>query len=435
MASRGNFGRRLFGTYPWTLGKEQFDTYYSLSPDIPSVNLLRRAFRKYRMSGIKPVISEAWGLIYRDWILTKLFVERWFDRLETEGRLLTRTALRDQAEWTIQPTPSNSEIVQKGELNLGEPFASKETKPLTAPIVGSFPNGRLLGPVGLGATEEGTLITDTIARPENTARRIRIGIGALTAENGVRQTRSALFGTGPEPTRRVSQASAIIPLWNNYYHWTVECLPRLRSLEQYAVETGTRPTVFVPRNTSQWMLEWLSILGWETDVEPLSAEVIEADELVVTSHPEPIPADCEWLRERGLKAVDRDVDKSSIRRVYISRTDATRRQVSNRNQLDSLLEEFGFETYVLGELTVSEQIELFASAEIVLAPHGAGLTNIIFGRNLSVVELFGPKKNTTFYRLSKLCGHEYRSLECPSDGLDIDVDLDTLRMVLNDLTA
>ncbi|QCW02752.1 DUF563 domain-containing protein [Natrinema pallidum] len=397
------------------------------------MNLLRRAFRKYRMSGIEPVISEAQTLIYRDQILSDLFVERWFDRLETEGRLLTRPALRDRAEWTVDPTPPDSDIVEKGSLHIGEPFANKEMKALTAPLVASFPNGRLLGPVGLGTTENGALIADTIARPENTTRRLPIGIGTLAAENGVRRTRSALFGSGPAPTRRVERASAILPLWNNYYHWTVECLPRLRSLEQYAAETGTRPTVFIPSEASGWMREWLSILGWEADVEPLSNEVIEAEQLVVTSHPEPIPADCTWLRDRGLEAVDRD-DDSSSRRIFISRTDATRRRVSNRARLDPLLEEFGFESYVLGELTVTEQIELFSEAEIVLAPHGAGLTNVLFGSDLSVVELFGPKKNTTFYRLADLCGHEYRSLECPSDGIDIDVDLNVLRTVLEQLT-
>lgn len=386
------------------------------------------------MSGIKPVISEARTLIYRDQILSDLFVERWFDRLEAEERLLMRPALRDRAKWTVEPTPPNSEVVQKGSLDIGEPFVNKETKALAPPVVASFPNGRLLGPVGLGTTENEDLVADTIARPENTARRISIGIGTLAAENGVRWTRSALFGTGPEPTRQVDRASAILPLWNNYYHWTIECLPRLRSLEQYAAGTGTRPTVFVPAQTPSWMLEWLSILGWETDVEPLSNEVIEAEQLVITSHPEPIPADCEWLRERGLEAVDRDED-ASPRRIYISRADATRRRVSNRDQLDPLLEEFGFESYVLGELTVAEQIDLFADADVVLAPHGAGLTNVVFGNDLSVVELFGPKKNTTFYRLSDLCGHEYRSLECPSDGLDIEVDTDVLRTVLADLTT
>jgi len=416
-------------------GKEHSDTYYSSSPDIPSVNLLRRAFRKYQMSGIQPVISEARTLIYRDRILSDLFVDRWFNTLETEGRLLTRPKLCDRAEWAVQPTPSRSEVVQKGSLAIGEPFANKEAKELSAPVIASFQNGRLLGPIGLGMTDDGTLITDTIARPENTARRIRIGIGTLAAENGVRKTRSTLFGTGPKPARYVDQASSIIPLWNNYYHWTIECLPRLRSLEQYAAETGTRPPVFVPSDAPQWMREWLSILGWEADVEPLADDIIEAKQLIVTTHPEPTPADCTWLRNRGLEAINRDEDEgSSPRRIYVSRADATRRQVSNRAVVETLLETFGFESYVLGELTVAEQIELFSNAEIVLAPHGAGLTNVIFGTDLSVVELFGPKKNTTFYRLSDLCGHEYRSLECPSDGLDIDVDLDILQMILQDLT-
>jgi len=35
----------------------------------------------------------------------------------------------------------------------------------------------------------------------------------------------------------------------------------------------------------------------------------------------------------------------------------------------------------------SDQVRLFSQAEIVVAPHGAGLTNILFAENLIVIEL------------------------------------------------
>jgi len=38
-------------------------------------------------------------------------------------------------------------------------------------------------------------------------------------------------------------------------------------------------------------------------------------------------------------------------------------------------------------MSFSDQVRLFSQAEIVVAPHGAGLTNILFAENLIVIEL------------------------------------------------
>jgi capsular polysaccharide biosynthesis protein len=71
----------------------------------------------------------------------------------------------------------------------------------------------------------------------------------------------------------------------------------------------------------------------------------------------------------------------------------------------------GFERYVLEDLAIAEQIELFHDAEFVVAPHGAGLANLVFGTGASVLELFPSRWAVPhYYLLSRACGHRYAAL-------------------------
>ena len=54
-----------------------------------------------------------------------------------------------------------------------------------------------------------------------------------------------------------------------------------------------------------------------------------------------------------------------------------------------------FQNYVLEDLSLSEKVELFQSAEIIAASHGSGLTNMIFmkeGTNLIDIRDGKPEK-------------------------------------------
>jgi capsular polysaccharide biosynthesis protein len=52
-----------------------------------------------------------------------------------------------------------------------------------------------------------------------------------------------------------------------------------------------------------------------------------------------------------------------------------------------LLRKDGFELYCLEDMSIVEQIRLFASARLVIGPHGAGLTNIIYCNHPALIEL------------------------------------------------
>ncbi|MBI4553232.1 MAG: glycosyltransferase family 61 protein, partial [Candidatus Latescibacteria bacterium] len=85
------------------------------------------------------------------------------------------------------------------------------------------------------------------------------------------------------------------------------------------------------------------------------------------------------------------------------------------------LRRFGFEKHVLRGLSVKEQAALFASATVVIAPHGAGLANLVFcSPGTKVIELFSPSwPQPTYWELSHCLGLDYYYLIGRSDGAPV----------------
>ncbi|MEL6928884.1 MAG: glycosyltransferase family 61 protein [Cyanobacteria bacterium J06600_6] len=96
--------------------------------------------------------------------------------------------------------------------------------------------------------------------------------------------------------------------------------------------------------------------------------------------------------------------------IYISRAKAPLgRHIANEAALLKALTPLKFKKYILEDMPFSQQIELFYDAKIVVAPHGAGLSNLLFGKHLKVLELFSqPTVTPHYYYLAKSMGHEYR---------------------------
>jgi capsular polysaccharide biosynthesis protein len=74
--------------------------------------------------------------------------------------------------------------------------------------------------------------------------------------------------------------------------------------------------------------------------------------------------------------------------LFISRRDSARRRVVNEEEIARALEGWGFETVVLRDLEIDDQVRLFAAAGVVVAAHGAGLANLVFSTAPTVIELF-----------------------------------------------
>jgi capsular polysaccharide biosynthesis protein len=88
------------------------------------------------------------------------------------------------------------------------------------------------------------------------------------------------------------------------------------------------------------------------------------------------------------------------------------------------LRPLGFQRVVLEECSPPEQIQLFQESEIVVAPHGAGLANLLFSTDATVLELH-PSHNVAphYYLLCKRLGHDYHYLL--HDAPDVDSSFST----------
>ncbi len=195
-----------------------------------------------------------------------------------------------------------------------------------------------------------------------------------------------------------------------YSHWLLEELPRLLALGPTAGGAGK----MIAHATQPFARAALALHGWPGEViEPGRHSHYVCEQLVVPSLPgsegRPTPAVVARVREFVAPWPEAGASPWG-ERIYITREQARRRRVANEAELWAQLEPRGFVKLRLEELTWREQIHAFRRAKVVVAPHGAGLANLVFCETeTKVVEFFNRAYvNGNFWRLAALRGLDYR---------------------------
>lgn len=235
-----------------------------------------------------------------------------------------------------------------------------------------------------------------------------------------------------------------------YAHWFCDVLPRLMLLQRAGL-AGHADRILLNYSRLDFQLESLSLMGIREDKIVNCKEDIDfhlvADRLYVPSYPNEHGTVNPWVCS-GVKEIFRSESAGSAlqrRRVYISRSRATGRKLVNEEALFSLLEkEYGFVKIFTEDLTMAEKVTIFGNAECVIAPHGGGLTNILFsGKNCKIVDIFPPGDFDTFFwsiaNSNELAYYYFFGKgELPSPendfmrrNIDIEVDLDKFKDLLN----
>jgi capsular polysaccharide biosynthesis protein len=211
----------------------------------------------------------------------------------------------------------------------------------------------------------------------------------------------------------------------------VETVPKVRYLREFEQQTGSAVTVLVPPSGPPFIDETLELLGWPASrVVRATDQMYRAQNLIVPSFPQRTPADFEWIQGEILDAVS--TERESVERegrrsnVYVSRANAVERRVTNEREVIDVLSDYGFERYYLENRSLVENVRLFNRAEVVVGPHGAGLTDIIFAENCTLIELFGEKVKEPYELLAGAVGADYEPVYCRADSADIVVDVEKL---------
>jgi hypothetical protein len=234
----------------------------------------------------------------------------------------------------------------------------------------------------------------------------------------------------------------------NYYHFLHDVLPRIGVLEQ-APQLAPVDRWYVPVQTP-FQQQLLDLVGIDADrrVDAGAHPHVRAETLVVPGVPAMIEKNPPWvvqfLRERLLPQAG-PIERGAP--IFVTRgPSANNRTVLNEPAVLDLLRTRGFVAVDPGQLSVIEQMRAFASAPVIVAPHGAALANLAFASpGSAVIELFpAGSLLPDFWRMAcGVPGLTYRYLSRPGGParptrartiiLDIDVDLRALEQTLDEV--
>jgi hypothetical protein len=181
----------------------------------------------------------------------------------------------------------------------------------------------------------------------------------------------------------------------NYYRWLMETLPRFELLRRNEVKFDLLyccQTMPFHRESMRALAGTAPLLPSEKNTFIRARELVVPD-FVDESEPWIVP----WLQKQFLPLAG-STKLATDKRIYITRRQATGRRVVNEADLLSRLEPLGFRPVILENLSFTDQISLFRQAEMIVAPHGAGLANLVFcSPPVVVIELIAEKYPFTFY--------------------------------------
>lgn len=236
-----------------------------------------------------------------------------------------------------------------------------------------------------------------------------------------------------------------------YYHWLFQLLPRFELIRLAGLQLDGIDYFYVNNCSSRFQRETLASLGVPPSriIDGSTVPYLRARELIVPSVP--LGGGCfrpwmvDFLRNSFLP---KDLGETHLpgRRLYISRGLASYRRVLNEDKVIALLQKRRFEILALETMSVSQQAAVMASCEAVVAPHGGGISNIIFcSPGTKIVEIYSPELVATYYwKLSNALNLDYyyvlgqgapETLDADypqswDSHTDIVVDLDSLERTL-----
>lgn len=197
-----------------------------------------------------------------------------------------------------------------------------------------------------------------------------------------------------------------------YFHWVLEFLPSLRAAK-VAESIGLQPKIVINSNLPKYVSESIeAIYGINS---PEIGQTYNSSLRGTMIIPEIRPfsgndyagtvAEISFLRDQLVKP---EMFHTTDEYIFSSREDADSRRILNRQNLLNQLNEFDLREYAPGNHNLKDQILTFANAELIVGPHGSNLTNIVFGEDLTVIEIIGDQPHNRCYEyISESLGFEH----------------------------
>jgi capsular polysaccharide biosynthesis protein len=228
--------------------------------------------------------------------------------------------------------------------------------------------------------------------------------------------------------------------YDNYYHWTLEALPRIFAVKAYTPNL----TLLIHEKLKPFISHYLSFFNFKEIIFIKDNELVLAENLWLPMHTAPGLRHNEPL-VREMAAFIREKNGTSTHtaawpdKIFISRKKATFRRAINEDEVYALLQNYGFQRIILEELSVGEQIHLLTCVKVFAGIHGAGFSNLMYMNQgkLLVDIIHEDHPQDAFYNLACAFDVDYVRLDCKGTGVqqycgsdDIEVDVRKLEQML-----
>ena len=139
---------------------------------------------------------------------------------------------------------------------------------------------------------------------------------------------------------------------------------------------------------------------------------------------------------------------SAKKNIFLTRRKSRSRKILNEQEIYNFLDENSFSVIETDDMSFLEQVKLFSNAKILISSHGAGLTNMVFmPQNSIIIELMPEYSkydkfeiNKCFENMSNALSFKYIKIDCKRfdyktqfDTCDILIDSQELKNKINSI--
>lgn len=281
--------------------------------------------------------------------------------------------------WVARAAQSLTRPLPVGEPPSHPTFESEASETVPRMAVAELPSGRVLGPHRAVIDRTGAMIEE-FSTYWATSRWLEHPI---------------FWHPFPKPPVVATGSLGVLAARgdHSYYHFLLDVLPRLAVLDLPGVPMPDRWYVPLQRLFQRQILELVGFLPEAEVIDSDLSQHVQAEMLLVPGLPDTELRTPPWtvafIRERLRPA---SIDRIAGRRIYVTRgSERNSRRVANERDVVEMLTDRGFTVIDPGAMPVVDQIQTFAEAEWIVAPHGAALANLAFASpGASVIELFAP---------------------------------------------
>jgi hypothetical protein len=216
-----------------------------------------------------------------------------------------------------------------------------------------------------------------------------------------------------------SRPESVIPFPSMpYYHWLLEIVPAAL----FSLVAQPDSWLLLPTGAHKYVTDLADMIA--PGRVTYASGVCRVKECIVAAR-EPLPG---FVQRAEIERLRVSFSRSNLvgdwpTRIYVSRRKDAARPLANEREVEAAMRREGIAVVYTQDLSVLEQMSLFSSAELVVAPHGAGLTNLVWADQIrQVVEIFPTHYfNDCFARLSRMVGADYRYVVSKADSASVGI--------------